>query len=1121
MNLNPFQGHSLKTRVTLYTLALFLAGIWSLAFYASHMLRDDMEKMLSDQQFSTVSFMATALDEEFSERFWGLNMVAGKISPELLADTTSLQAVLEDHQIFQRQFNGGTFITRSDGTATASVPRSAGRQGINYMNRDYIVAALENAKASIGRPVIGKQPNTPLFVMAVPIRDAQGTVIGVLAGVTNLGQPNFLDKVTGKRHGKTGGYLIVSPHDRLIVTATDQSRIMAALPAPPPAVKGSTSRLIAGYEGSDVVVNQLGKEVLASAKGIPVAGWYIAASLPVDEAFAPIQLTQQRLLMAAALLTLLIGGLFWLVLARQLAPMLAVSKVLRGLADETPLPPPLPIQQQDEVGTLVAGINRLLAIVAQRENALIEAGHRFRLMADSAPVLIWYAGEDSRYEYFNKVWLDFTGRSIEQEVGIGWADGIHPEDFQHCLDTYTTAFDARQCFTMEYRLRRFDGKYRWLIDQGVPRFDEQGIFVGYIGSCVDITERKLAEQARNESEIHLQMALSGADMATWDWHIQTGALIFNHRWAQIQGYTLDELPPGIETWNARVFPDDKPAARDHLERHLKGEMPLYAAEYRVRHKDGHWVWVHSQGKVVEWDGMGNPLRAMGIALDISTRKNIESALMESEENYRSLAENSSDWVWAMDLDGHTTYTNDKGAQILGLSYEAFLVTDSITLVHPEDMPLFRQVLAQAVADRSGWRNIRIRFRHKNGSYRTLESCASPLFDLAGNLTGFQGMDRDISERKALEAELIAAKAEAEKANNDKSRFLAAASHDLRQPLAALSLYIGVLARRATPESLKLIGSIQDCLKSLSELLSDLLDVSKLEAGVVIPKLSGFAIDELLMPLVSVHAAAAELKGLRLHFRRCSAVVRTDQMLLARLVGNLIVNAIRYTNRGGILIACRRHQGKLWLEVWDTGVGIAEEHLGSIFEEFKQLGDEARTRGSGLGLAIVAKTAKLLDLKIRVCSRPGRGSLFAIELPLGRALEPAAAKPLQHAARHLRIGLVDDNTNVLQALTLVLAEAGHEVVAATNGAELIKRLGQQAPDIVISDYRLAAKETGFDVIAAARALFGQELPAFIITGDTDPALIRNMAERGITVHYKPLQMEAFQACIIDATERRLA
>lgn len=1119
MNLNLFQRHSLKTRVTLYTLAIFLAGIWWLAFYASHQMRDDMEKMLSDQQFSTVSFMAATLDEELGERFWGLNMVASRISPELLADTTSLQATLDQHQLFQHQFNGGAFITGMDGTATASVPHSAERQGTNYLDRDYILAALKDSKASIGRPVIGKQPHTPLFVMAVPIRDAQGAVIGVLAGVTNLGQPNFLDKVTSKHYSKTGSYLIVSPRDRLVVTASDRSRVMAALPAPTPPVKGSTSRFIAGYEGSDVVINSLGEEVLASAKGIPVAGWYVAASLPVEEAFAPIEHMQQRLLMATALLTLLIGGLCWWVLTRQLTPMLAASKVLRGLSDEMPLPPPLPIQQHDEVGILVAGINRLLAIVAQRENSLIEAGRRFRLMADSAPVLIWYAGEDLLCQYFNKVWLDFTGRSVDQEVGKGWMEGIHPEDFQRCLDAYTAAFSARQGFTMEYRLRRFDGEYRWLINQGVPRFDEQGIFVGYIGSCVDITERKLAEQARNESEVRLQMALSGADMATWDWDIQSGALIFNSRWAQIQGCTPDELLPRIEAWEKRVFPDDLSAVRELLDSHFKGETPVHAVEYRVRHKDGHWVWVYSQGKVVEWDGMGNPLRAMGVALDISSRKNSELALVESEERYRNLAENSADWVWAMDGNGRTTYSNDKGAEILGLKQEDTLATDAVTRVYQDDIPQFIAVIEQAITRRSGWRNVRMRFQHADGSYRTFESCASPIFDLAGNLTGFQGMNRDVSAREALETELIAAKAEAEKANNEKSRFLAAASHDLRQPLAALSLYIGVLARRVTPENVKVIGSIQDCLKSLSELLSDLLDVSKLEAGVVIPKVSGFAIDELLTPLVSIHAAEAELKGLCLRFRHCGAVVRTDQMLLARLIGNLIVNAIRYTNQGGVLIACRRHQDKLWLEVWDTGVGIAEDELGSIFEEFKQLGDDARTRGSGLGLAIVDKTAKLLNLKIRVSSRPGRGSLFAIELPPGRALEPAEATPLQHAARRLRIGLVDDNTNVLQALTLVLEDAGHEVLAATNGADLIARLAQQAPDIVISDYRLAAMETGFDVIEAARALFGQELPAFIITGDTDPALIRNMAERGITVHYKPLQMETFQACIIEATERR--
>lgn len=378
---------------------------------------------------------------------------------------------------------------------------------------------------------------------------------------------------------------------------------------------------------------------------------------------------------------------------------------------------------------------------------------------------------------------------------------------------------------------------------------------------------------------------------------------------------------------------------------------------------------------------------------------------------------------------------------------------------------------------------------------------------------------NITEQKKVELALTASTIEMESANQAKSRFLAAASHDLRQPLLALSLYVDVLESRVSQDNKRLVGSIQDCVVSLSGLLTDLRDVSKLAAGVVIPNISSFALNDVLTALASVHTAEADLKGLRLHFRESSAVVRTDPILLQRLIGNLIANAIEFTKSGGVLIACRRCQGKLWVEVWDTGIGIPEEQLGVIFDEFKQLGDGARTRGSGLGLSIVEKTAKLLKLQLRVSSRTDRGSMFAIELPRSRAPKAPGNRALRQVLRRLRIGVVDDNLKLRTALILALQESGHDVVGATNGRELIACLGQVAPDVVISDYRLSAGETGFDVIKATRDVFGQNLPAFLITGDTDPSLIRSMADRGIMVHYKPFQIDALKGFINKATDWR--
>ncbi|MGE5471839.1 MAG: ATP-binding protein [Bacteroidota bacterium] len=243
----------------------------------------------------------------------------------------------------------------------------------------------------------------------------------------------------------------------------------------------------------------------------------------------------------------------------------------------------------------------------------------------------------------------------------------------------------------------------------------------------------------------------------------------------------------------------------------------------------------------------------------------------------------------------------------------------------------------------------------------------------------------------LTTELVAAKTEAERANNAKSRFMAAASHDLRQPLSALSLYVGMLENKVPPADQMLVSKTKACVATLSELLTDLLDLSKLDAEVMTAEVSDFPVAELMANLEAIHGPEALLKGLSLRCLSSKLNARTDPVLYQRLLGNLVANAIRYTERGGVLVGCRRRGGKTWIEVWDTGIGIPAGKTAEIFEEFKQLGNDERNgaKGSGLGLAIVARTAALLGLQIRVTSRAGKGSMFAIELPLGQARRPAS------------------------------------------------------------------------------------------------------------------------------------
>jgi PAS domain S-box-containing protein len=489
-------------------------------------------------------------------------------------------------------------------------------------------------------------------------------------------------------------------------------------------------------------------------------------------------------------------------------------------------------------------------------------------------------------------------------------------------------------------------------------------------------------------------------------------------------------------------------------------------------------------------------------------------LQEVEDLYN----NAATGYHSVDADGALLRINDTELKWLGYRRDEIVGRKKVQdLLTPASREIFHQNFPRFVAD-GLLQEIELDMVCKDGSILPTLVSASAVRDEAGRFQMSRTTVYDLTEQRKTGAALRAARDAAENANRAKSRFLAAASHDLRQPLSALALYVGVLKGRMTEANSDLVHSIQDCVDSLSNLLGDLLDVSKLDAGVITPQPSDFAMDELLATLVSIHGGEAGLKGLALRSRRSRLMVRTDPQLLHRMLGNLVANAIRYTEKGGILIACRRHQGKAWVEVWDTGIGIAASDQGIIFEEFRQLGDDSRRRGSGLGLAIVARTAELLGLALRVRSRPGFGSMFAVELPPGRSLLPASAAAVG-PGRPARIGLIEDNPEVLKALALALEEADHEVIAAASTAQLLERLGHRSPNLIISDYRLADNKTGVEAIATLRARFGEQLPAILITGDTDPALLRNLTEHGIVIHFKPIQMESLKAFIVHATERK--
>ena len=375
------------------------------------------------------------------------------------------------------------------------------------------------------------------------------------------------------------------------------------------------------------------------------------------------------------------------------------------------------------------------------------------------------------------------------------------------------------------------------------------------------------------------------------------------------------------------------------------------------------------------------------------------------------------------------------------------------------------------------------------------------------------------EKDALADQLREEKERAVEANLSKSRFLAAASHDLRQPIHALGMYIGALSHHAMNQDMhRLVGNIEASIAAMDGLFSSLLDISKLDAGVVEPRPRAFPIDPLLQRICQEFADEAEAKRITLTVCRCGLSVRSDSVLLERIVRNFVSNAIRYTDSGRVLVGCRRG-ARLRIQVWDTGRGIPGSESERVFEEFYQIGNPERDRdkGLGLGLAIVRRLTILLDHPLSLQSRIGRGTVFTISVPIApseRTITPTAVKPPTPISLEGLILVIDDEAMVQDAMRSLLTSWGCQVIVAGSGAEMQERIAScaVAPDLILCDYRLRGEENGIDVIRALQAEFNDDIPAVLITGDTGSERLREARDSGYIVLSKPVANSKLRATI---------
>lgn len=770
------------------------------------------------------------------------------------------------------------------------------------------------------------------------------------------------------------------------------------------------------------------------------------------------------------------------------------------------------------------------------EVRLMHVEARTGAILDAAVDGIITIDEQGRIESFNRAAETIFGYTEEEVLGRN-VNMLMPEPDRSRHDSYLRSYlwtgQAKIIgIGREVTGLRKDGRtFPMDLAVGEARIGGRRLFAGTVR---DISGRKRTESRLRESEARTRAILEAAvdGVITID---ESGIVrsvnpaaerIFGYRAVEIVGRNVNMLMP-------------EPYRSEH-DGYLRNYMETSQAriiglgrEVQGQRKDGS---VFPMDLAVGEGALAGGRIFAGFVRDITDRKAVEERLRAADERFRILVDGVRDYAITLLSPEGTVISWNAGAQRLyGWSAEE-AENQPLTLFYPPDQS---SVDALTAAQRDGRFEGEGLRRRSDGSTFWAHEVVTALRAPSGALSGFASVSRDMSESRRHEDDLRrakdlaeqarevaeAARVEAERANLAKTKFLAAASHDLRQPVQAIFFFTSVLSHKLRGHGAKpVLDDLQTSLEGLNVLLDSLLDVSKLDAGLISPKVTDFSVGAVLDRVAADFTPVASEKGLRLRVAPSSAVVRSDPALLARIIQNLVANAVRYTHRGTVLLGCRRRGGGLVIQVCDTGIGIPAERIREIFEEFTQLGNPERDRsqGLGLGLAIVDRLARLLGHAITVSSTPGRGSVFAVSVPLSSQPAVPVRRPARLSSRNggeRLVVLIDDEPFVLKGLSMVLQDWGYRVLAATSEAEAMEKLAalNAPPSIILADYRLREGRTGTEAVAHIRDFYAAAIPSIIITGDTAPERLREAEASGFSILHKPIQPPQLREALRETLE----
>ncbi|MEA3547442.1 MAG: PAS domain-containing protein, partial [Thermodesulfobacteriota bacterium] len=800
--------------------------------------------------------------------------------------------------------------------------------------------------------------------------------------------------------------------------------------------------------------------------------------------------------------------------------------------------------EYDKAGKPLRSLGIIHDITAQQNTMTLLQRERDMFMNGPVVTFTWQNSENWPVEQISGNVLDFLGYAAKDflDGSVQYATLIHPDDLQRVIDEVeSNSIPENDSFIHEpYRLTHRNGESVWVLDCTTLVRDSQGEISHFQGYLVDISQTMFMKEKILETKNRLELMIDGARLGTWDWNVVTGDVIFNERWAEIIGYSLDEIKPNLSTWEKIVHPDEEEEIKRILTDHLEGRTPAYKSEHRLRHKSGQWVWVLDVGKVLERDAEGNPLRAVGIHLDITENKEAAQALLESKEQeylhrYLTAIDDIGLGLCVVDADYRVrdmnrTVTDWFGDQRGKICYESLG-----GLEKPSPYCCLNKVIEAGKT---------VRYKSTTADGRCFDVVAGPLANPDGGVSKIN-IIRDITEQEQAKTELITTNSrleeaisiakkmaeKAEAANQAKSVFLSNMSHELRTPLNAILGYTQLFAGDSslTLKQQSGIKTIHQAGKHLLMLINDILDLSKVEADKMELVKSEFRLPEFLQGIVDIFKIKARAKGLHFFYEpqaSLPAIIEADELRLRQVILNLLANAVKFTNSGHCTLRVQsrpatHNKALLTITIEDSGAGIMPKMQEKVFEPFQQTGERLKyAEGYGLGLAISRKLIHLMGGTLQLVSPiteqpkagegPGSRFSFAIEMVVSGDVaitDPEERKVTGYTLSGEKGGpkkilIVDDNASNRAVLRDTLETLGFVAEEAKNGSEVLAACQRFQPDAILMDLRMPE----MDGFTATKQVKGHQsfthVPVIAITASiTDMKKLRQRClEYGFSAYF---------------------